>query len=62
MLWGFGTVLVSTFLKLTPERWADKIPMKIRADENAVMDKNDKLMAAYNNQANAKVTKGTQNK
>jgi hypothetical protein len=57
MLWGFGTVIVSTLLKLTPVTWADKIPMKLRADENAVIDPSDKIMAAYNKQANAKVTK-----
>jgi len=49
--------LVSTALKLTPAHWADRIPKRLRVDENLAIDPNDKLMAAYNKQANAKVTK-----
>jgi magnesium-transporting ATPase (P-type) len=56
MMWGAGTVVVSTVLKLTPAHWAEKIPMKIRVDENQEIDPNDRIMAAYNKQANAKVT------
>jgi len=51
IVWGSTVLLVSVLLKLTPEAWAEKIP--VRVDENKAMDPNDPLMKAYN-----KSTKG----
>lgn len=51
MLWGVSTLLVSVLLKLTPEAWSKKIP--IRVDEDA--DASDSaLVSLYNAQAKAK--------
>jgi len=54
ILWGASTILVSTALKLTPDRWVEKIPIHI--DEDKGVDPNDKWMAAYNKQAQAKIS------
>lgn len=56
MLWGASVILVSTILKLTPAEWVNKLP--IRIDENKEIDPNDKILSAYNKQAQAKVSKG----
>lgn len=52
---GCTTWIVSSILKLTPASWVEKIPVKV--DENKAIDPNDKVMAAYAKQANAKVVK-----
>jgi hypothetical protein len=56
IIWGASTLLVSVLLKLTPEEWTKKIP--IRVDEDA--DASDSgIVALYNSQAKAKfITKG----
>ena len=54
IFFGASTILVSSILKLTPSSLADKIPKLI--DENKEIDPNDKVLNAYNKQANAKVT------
>ena len=45
IIWGAGVLLVSVILKLTPEHWVDKIPVKL--DEKN-FNPNDPVMAAYN--------------
>jgi hypothetical protein len=53
ILWGASTLLISVILKLTPDDWIKKIP--VRVDEDKPVG-DDPLMAAYNKQANAKVS------
>jgi len=43
---GATTLLVSTFLKLTPDSWVNKIPINV--DEDKGVDANDKWLSAYN--------------
>lgn len=47
--------MVSTVLKLTPEKWLEKLPKTV--DEDKGVDPNNKFLAAYNQQAQAKVAK-----
>jgi hypothetical protein len=49
-----STWVVSAILKMTPDSWLKKIPIKI--DENKSED-NDPLMRVYNNQAKGKILK-----
>ena len=39
-------LLVATLLKLTPDKFAEKLPVPL--DENKALDPNDPVMAAYN--------------
>jgi len=45
VLYGSTVLLVSILLKLTPAKWAEKLPIFI--DENKAIDPNDPIMAAY---------------
>lgn len=52
VVWGSTALLGSFLLKMTPERWIEKIPVVI-SEENALGQENP-LMAAYSSQANKK--------
>lgn len=52
---GSTVLLVGAILKLTPAELTNKLPIVV--DENKGVDENNKIMAMYNQQANAKVTK-----
>lgn len=54
ILMGSTTLLVSAILKLLPTQWSSKLPHFVN-ENNQVED--DKLMAAFNKQAKAKVMK-----
>jgi magnesium-transporting ATPase (P-type) len=56
IIWGATVLLISVLLKLSPPEWFDKIPMNL-VDENKALDENDPILAKYNQQAKAKVTK-----
>lgn len=52
---GSTVLVVAALLKLTPAELTNKMPIAV--DENKPVDENNKIMAMYNQQANAKVTK-----
>jgi Ca2+-transporting ATPase len=54
ILIGSSTLLVSVLLKLLPNKLTSKLPHLVNENQNVA---DDKLMAAFNKQANAKVTK-----
>jgi hypothetical protein len=56
IIWGATVLLISVLLKLSPPEWFEKIPMNL-VDENKAIDENDPILAKYNQQAKAKVTK-----
>ena len=56
IIWGASVLVISAFLKLTPDNWIKKLPITI--DENKKINENDPLMKLYNKQANAKATGG----
>jgi len=54
ILWGFTAIPVSAFFKWLPNKVTEKIPVLVNEDQ-AVQD--DKLMSAFNKQANSKAFK-----
>jgi magnesium-transporting ATPase (P-type) len=52
---GSTVLLIGALIKLTPVELTNKMPILV--DENKAVDENNKIMAMYNQQANAKVTK-----
>lgn len=50
ILWGATTLVVSLILKLTPEAWTKKIPIRVNEDD----DSSDAIVSLYNSQAKAK--------
>jgi hypothetical protein len=54
VIWGFTAIPVSAFLKWLPNKLAEKLPVLV--DENKAVQE-DKLMNAFNSQANAKAFK-----
>lgn len=54
MLIGLTTWIIAVILKITPDSWLKKIPIKI--DENKE-DDSDPLMKAYNSSAKGKLLK-----
>lgn len=48
VLWGSTALLGSLLLKLTPERWIEKVPVVI--SEHQALGQNNPLMTAYNTQ------------
>ena len=58
VVYGATVLVVSAILKLTPEAWAEKIPVFI--DENKAIDPNDPVMKAYAKSAKAEKKEGVQ--
>ena len=54
ILVGSSTLLISLLLKLLPPQWTSKLPHFVNENKGV---ENDKLMAAFNSQAKAKVLK-----
>lgn len=54
ILWGATTIIVSAFLKWLPNKVTEKIPALVNENEKV---EEDKLLAAFNKQAKAKITK-----
>ncbi len=52
VIFGLGVFLVSTLLKLTPEAWVDKIPIRISEETS---DSNDPIMRAFDKALKGKV-------
>ena len=49
-LWGASSLLISLLVKLTPEAWVEKLPVKI--DEGQVLGTDNALMKVYEQQSN----------
>lgn len=45
ILWGASSLLISVLIKLTPEAWVEKLPVKI--DEGQVLGTDNALMKVY---------------
>lgn len=52
---GSSVLLVGALFKLTPQELTNKLPIVV--DENKGVDESNKIMAMYNQQANAKMSK-----
>lgn len=50
-VWGSTVLLVSFMIKLTPQRWLEKLPVKISEDEK--LGKDSKIVSAYAKATNA---------
>jgi magnesium-transporting ATPase (P-type) len=53
ILWGASVIPVALALKLTPDAWVHRIPVKV--DEDKPMDENDFIMAQYSKNLKQKV-------
>jgi len=54
VVWGATPLAISAIVKMSPEHWVEKMPIKI--DENKAMGEDSQMMQLYNDKAKGKVS------